>query len=109
MPQPLIQTDLLKKLASLRRKLRSRLAAEGVARLVLAVVAAIFFTMGVDFLLRLERPLRVGDVGAICLDAGRISMVCAGNGMFLRAGCSSFCIPLSGCGGRNGDQSVRRG
>ncbi|MCE5325681.1 MAG: DUF4175 domain-containing protein [Planctomycetaceae bacterium] len=59
MPHPLIQNDLLKKFSSLRRMLRGRLAAEGLAWLVLAAVAAVFVTMGVDFLLRPpERPLR---------------------------------------------------
>ncbi|MCE5277286.1 MAG: hypothetical protein ABFD92_02900 [Planctomycetaceae bacterium] len=59
MAQSLIQPDLLKKFSSLRRMLRGRLAAEGLAWLVLAVVAAVFVTMGVDFLLRPpERPLR---------------------------------------------------
>ncbi len=57
----LLQAGVRAKLRTLRRLLRIRLVAEALAWLVVAVIALIFVTMGIDFLLRLpERPLRAG-------------------------------------------------
>ncbi|MBL7134222.1 MAG: hypothetical protein ISS78_09000 [Phycisphaerae bacterium] len=57
----LLQAGIRAKLRTLRRLLRIRLVAEALAWLVVAVIALIFVTMGIDFLLRLpERPLRAG-------------------------------------------------
>ena len=56
--------DLLKpgvrgQLRSLKLKIESRLAGEGVAWLVLAAVAVVFVSLGLDYLLRLEKALRI--------------------------------------------------
>lgn len=54
----LLHADIRDKLAGLRRALTSRLAVEGVAWTVVALVALVFGTLAFDYLLRLERPLR---------------------------------------------------
>ncbi len=57
----LLQAGIRAKLRGLRRLLRIRLVGEALAWLVVAVIAVIFITMGIDFALRLpERPLRGG-------------------------------------------------
>lgn len=68
MTEVLVQPVVHGKLASLRRGLRARLAAEGAAWLALAAAAAVLLTLGIDWLLRLERPQRVG-MAAIVLAA----------------------------------------
>jgi hypothetical protein len=54
----LLHADIRDKLAGLRRSLTGRLAVEGAAWSVVAMVALVFGTMALDYLLRLERPLR---------------------------------------------------
>jgi len=54
----LLHADIRDKLARLRRALTSRLAVEGAAWTVVALVALVFGTLALDYLLRLERPLR---------------------------------------------------
>ncbi len=57
----MLQAGVRVKLRGLRRSLRVRLVGEALAWLVVAVIAVIFITMGIDFILRLpERPLRAG-------------------------------------------------
>lgn len=73
MPQgKLLQSSVRGKLGSLKRSLRSRLAVEGVAWFVLALVALVFVTLGFDYMLKLDRLLRaalmilcLGGVGYI--------------------------------------------
>ncbi len=55
----LLHPDIRDKLAGLRRALTGRLAVEGAAWTVVSLVTLVFGTMAFDYLLRLERPLRV--------------------------------------------------
>ncbi len=55
----LLHPDVRDKLAGLRRALTGRLAVEGAAWTVTALVALVFCTLAMDYLLRLERPLRI--------------------------------------------------
>lgn len=64
----LLHADIRAKLAKLRRALTGRLAFEGVAWTVVAMVALVFGTLAFDYLLRLERPLRVA-IMAVALAA----------------------------------------
>ena len=61
--QPLPST-LTSKLSGLRRHLRARLVAEGVAWMLMALVAGVFLTLAIDYALRLDdRALRATVVG----------------------------------------------
>ena len=55
----LLTPEVREKLSSLRRALTGRLAIEGLAWTVTALVALVFATLALDYMLRLERPLRV--------------------------------------------------
>jgi hypothetical protein len=46
------------KLRGLRRNLRRRLAGEGISWLAMSLVLVVFVTLGLDFLLHLDRPVR---------------------------------------------------
>jgi len=59
----LIGTRIWGKLRRLRAALRGRLLGEGVAWLVVALVAAMFVTLALDWATRLERPLRMVVTG----------------------------------------------
>lgn len=72
MQSELVQTRIAGKLRALRAALRSRLALEGAAWLVLALVAAVFVTLGFDYVLRLERPLRAAIAAAAMIGAGAV-------------------------------------
>ena len=50
--------EIQDRLSALRRALRGRLAGEGAAWCVLALVACILVTLGLDYWLHMERPLR---------------------------------------------------
>ncbi len=52
-----VSTEIHTKLAALRRSLRGRLAGEGLAWLIVALVGAVFVTLGIDYTLRPEDPL----------------------------------------------------
>lgn len=54
-----ISTEIHGKLAALRRALRGRLAGEGLAWVLIALVAAVFVTLGIDLTLKLRRLYRV--------------------------------------------------
>jgi hypothetical protein len=64
-PERFLQGRVRGKLHRLRRALRARLAGEGLAWLLTALVTVVFVTLGIDYLLRLDdRPLRVAVMGA---------------------------------------------
>lgn len=54
----LVRQDVRGQLAALKLKIQGRLMFEGVAWVVLALVAAVFVTLGLDYALRLDRLLR---------------------------------------------------
>ncbi len=54
----LVRAEIRGKLSALRLAISTRLAMEGVAWTVAALVALVFVTLAFDYLLRLERPLR---------------------------------------------------
>ena len=54
----LLTAGIATKLRGLRRALRGRLLAEGAAWFVVAMVTAVLATLALDYLLRLDRPLR---------------------------------------------------
>ena len=54
-----VSAEIHGKLAALRRSLRGRLAGEGVAWLIVALVGAVFVTLGIDYTLRLKRSYRI--------------------------------------------------
>jgi len=60
----LLHPDVRDKLAALRRALTGRLAVEGAAWTLVALVALVFGTLAFDYLLRLERPLRAAIMAA---------------------------------------------
>ncbi|MDP6635919.1 MAG: hypothetical protein QGG42_13550 [Phycisphaerae bacterium] len=55
------------KLRGLRRNLRRRLAGEGVSWCAISIVAVVFLTLGVDYLLHLDRPVRGIMMGLLLL------------------------------------------
>ncbi len=57
-PAPLLADGVAGKLRRLRRALRSRLLAEGIAWLVVALAGLVLTTLALDYLLRLDRPQR---------------------------------------------------
>jgi len=59
-----IATEVRGKLSALRRHLRGRLLGEGLAWVLVALVAAVFATFGIDYVLKLDRPYRVAMVCA---------------------------------------------
>ncbi len=60
MPQgDLLHTSIRAKLRSLKTSIQARLVGEGLGWLVLTLVAVVFVTLALDYLLRLERPYRV--------------------------------------------------
>lgn len=63
----LLEADVREKLGALRRALSNRLALEGAAWIVAALVAVVFCTLGLDYGLRLERPLRIAIMAAALL------------------------------------------
>jgi len=54
-----VSTEIHGKLAALRRALRGRLAGEGLAWLLITLVAAVFVTLGIDLTLKLSRSYRM--------------------------------------------------
>jgi hypothetical protein len=54
----LLQSNVLHKLRSLRSSLRIRLALEGVSWLIVVAVGAMFVSLALDYMLRLDRPIR---------------------------------------------------
>jgi len=54
-----VSTEIHGKLAALRRALRGRLAGEGLAWVLIALVAAVFVTLGIDLTLKLRRSYRI--------------------------------------------------
>ena len=58
-PRQLLRAEIRGKLGALRVAISMRLAMEGLAWTVLALVAMVFVTLAFDYFLRLERPLRV--------------------------------------------------
>lgn len=64
MKENLVQPSIYHKLNRLHRALRTRLAGEGMAWLLLALVAAVFATLGLDYLFHLPQALRVPVTGA---------------------------------------------
>ena len=60
------------KLRRLRRSLRGRLAGEGVSWCAISLVAVVFVTLGVDFMLHLDRPMRGVIMGMGLLGVGWI-------------------------------------
>lgn len=65
LPPQLLQPAVRAKLSGLRWMLRCRLAAEGLAIMLMALVAAVLVSLGMDYTLRLDRPLRIA-LTAIC-------------------------------------------
>lgn len=65
--------QLLRSLDSLRAALRRRLAAEGLSWLVVAGVAGVLATMGLDYLLNMERPVRAGMMLAALAGLGYVA------------------------------------
>lgn len=65
----LVSAEVMAKLRGLRRRLRGRLAVEGLCRLVMVCVVWGAVSLGLDCLFRLERPLRglmlAGGVGVL--------------------------------------------
>ncbi len=55
----LLTTQVRRKLTGLRSLLRAHLAGRGLCWVVLALVVAVFFTLGVDYLLRMDRAQRI--------------------------------------------------
>ena len=62
-----VDREVHAKLSALRRNLRGRLIGEGLAWVLVALVAAAFATLGIDYLLRLERPYRIAMASAALL------------------------------------------
>ena len=58
MTNDLLQSEIRRKLESLRLSIRRRLANEGVAWLLVAIVALVFITLGFDYCFRTDRVLR---------------------------------------------------
>lgn len=61
-----LQPRIRSKLRGLRVALHSRLLSEGIAWMIVAAVAMVFLTLLLDYLLRLDKPLRVATMAA-CL------------------------------------------
>ena len=61
-----LQPRIRSKLRGLRAALHSRLLSEGIAWMIIAAVALVFLTLLLDYLLRLDKPLRVVTMAA-CL------------------------------------------
>ena len=58
------------KLRQLRRGLRRRLTGEGVSWCAISLVAVVFVTLGMDYLLHLDRPVRGVIMGMLLLGVG---------------------------------------
>lgn len=68
MTNDLLQSEIRRKLESLRLSIRRRLANEGVAWLLVAIVALVFITLAFDYCFRTDRVLR-GLVMAVAASA----------------------------------------
>jgi len=57
-PETLLSPEIYRKLSALRRALRVHLVGRGLCWLILALVGAVFFTLAIDYPLRLDRAQR---------------------------------------------------
>ena len=79
MSMNLVQPNVRGKLRRLQTAIKARLAGEGVAWLIVALIAAVFVTLGLDYFLRLPRGLRavfsLGGLAVALYVLGRYTVV----------------------------------